>query len=317
MAAKKSGKNKVSDSAKRKTRLTIILLLIAVGLFALKGVLVVGSKKADEQQVKTPITNLASSNANAGLTIIASAIKKYHAEKNKYPDKLIDLYPDYITEKNMLTDISWRYRTEGSDYYCIERVIERNGTNYMYRIDPRMEVTKTVMGNQTTPVKVAQKTDNTAGTVPATQKSLEELDIDTEQVDLASWVRETRAAKTKENNVELDLALQIPKAEESDEVEKNGADKVSVLFSKINEEILPSDVKEMSDDLRVSSFLIWLSKGKKSTQAEDEKEAGIADTENDQDNSVSLCFSNVQYPQMTEVTAICTDKEWLAPGGQD
>ena len=41
----------------------------------------VGSKKADEQQVKTPITNLATSNANAGLTIIASAIKKYHTKK--------------------------------------------------------------------------------------------------------------------------------------------------------------------------------------------------------------------------------------------
>ena len=228
----------------------------------------------------------------------------------------MDLYPDYITEKNMLTDISWRYRTEGSDYYCIERVLERNGTKYMYRIDPHMEVTKTVMGGNKAPFKVAKKTDGSAGTEPAVQKSLEEQDIDTEQVDLASWVKETRAAQTKEDNVKLDLALQIPKAEESSDVEKNGAGKVNGLFSKVDEKILPSDVKEMSDDLRVSSFLIWLSKGKRTPQAEGEK-TDIADKENDQDKNVSLCFSNVQYPQMTEVTAICTDKEWLAPDEQD
>jgi hypothetical protein len=52
----------------------------------------------------------------AGLLVMASAINKYKQVKGHYPDALIDLYPDFISDKPFISTLNWKYSLKNGSY---------------------------------------------------------------------------------------------------------------------------------------------------------------------------------------------------------
>lgn len=64
-----------------------------------------------EQMKKT-----AQKSSAAGMLLMASAINKYNKKNGRYPDKLLQLCPDYIPDKTFITELNWKYTRQGKTY---------------------------------------------------------------------------------------------------------------------------------------------------------------------------------------------------------
>lgn len=52
----------------------------------------------------------------AGLLVMASAINKYKQVKGHYPNALLELYPDFISDKPFISTLNWKYFLKNGSY---------------------------------------------------------------------------------------------------------------------------------------------------------------------------------------------------------
>lgn len=78
---------------------------------------------AHNQQRFQQITEVAQKSDAAGLLEMVSAINTYHKLKGAYPEKLIQLYPEFIPDKSFISSLNWRY-SPGKGTYLIKRSLK-------------------------------------------------------------------------------------------------------------------------------------------------------------------------------------------------
>ena len=101
----------------------VVVVAIATGLY-----LHIQKKKEANQAVHHAkqyerMLAMARKSPMAGLTQMGAAINKYKAERQAFPPKLMDLYPQYIPSKEFITDIQWVYKPSGGDFYLSKSMV--------------------------------------------------------------------------------------------------------------------------------------------------------------------------------------------------
>ena len=83
-----------------------------------------GSVHREKQNAK--ITEMAKKSPRAGLAHIGQALQAYHEANGTYPPNLMALYPDYLDNRPLLTQIDWYYKPKGNDFYLTKTVVIGN-----------------------------------------------------------------------------------------------------------------------------------------------------------------------------------------------
>jgi len=105
----------------------IIIFLIIIAILLGSGAYLFQKDKQDKTIVAhnklkfQKITAAAKKSNAAGLLFMASAINKYKRVKGHYPDALLDLYPDFISDKPFISTLNWKYSLKNGSY-----LIKRN-----------------------------------------------------------------------------------------------------------------------------------------------------------------------------------------------
>jgi len=108
----------------------------------------IAHNKLKFQQVKAA----AQKSNTAGLLVMASAINKFHKIKGHYPKKLLDLYPEFITDISFISKLNWSYHQEKKSY-----LIKRNvtGQNTFASIGPDLKLKTGIIKSATPRVIIA------------------------------------------------------------------------------------------------------------------------------------------------------------------
>lgn len=72
------------------------------------------------------LTKAAEKSSSAGLLVMASAINKYHQVKGRYPEILLNLYPEFIPDKAFISTLNWKYYPETKKYLIKKNVAGKN-----------------------------------------------------------------------------------------------------------------------------------------------------------------------------------------------
>jgi hypothetical protein len=84
------------------------------------------------------MTDAAKKIPKAGLAYMGMAIKNYQREKNKYPAKLIDLWPDYIQDKSFIEAVDWKY-TPAEKNFRLSKTVDFKTAYIDNNLSPRSE----------------------------------------------------------------------------------------------------------------------------------------------------------------------------------
>ena len=73
----------------------------------------------------------------AGLIKMGTVLKNYRSDHDKYPPRLIDLYPDYIPVKKFIEELNWYYEPRGEDFF-LSKTVERGSQKYAASINQEL-----------------------------------------------------------------------------------------------------------------------------------------------------------------------------------
>lgn len=99
----------------------IIIFLIIIAILG-SGAYLFQKNKQDKALVAhnklkfQQMTEAAKKSNAAGLLVMASTINKYKRVKGRYPDALLDLYPDFISDKPFISTLNWKYSLKNGSY---------------------------------------------------------------------------------------------------------------------------------------------------------------------------------------------------------
>ncbi len=118
-------------------KIVIVLVLVVTGAAIF---LFFRNTKKDEtnkligQEAFTKLTDISKKVPQAGLTQMGFAIKQYQEKKGSYPEKLADLYPDYIPNKGFIDEINWHYESKGNDF-LLSKTIAKGSEQIVASVD--------------------------------------------------------------------------------------------------------------------------------------------------------------------------------------
>lgn len=141
----------------------IVIVVIVGGLFLIQNKEQNKKLTAYNMQRLKQITKIAKKSGPAGLLEMASAINKFHQIKGHYPDKLLNLYPEFIPDKSFISALKWKYYPENGSY-LLQKSVE--GEQIFASIGPNLKL-KT--GNHTKRVASASNS-------PQNKQSLKKAD---------------------------------------------------------------------------------------------------------------------------------------------
>ena len=104
----------------------IVIVLIIIAILG-SGAYLFKKNKQDKALVAhnklkfQQMTAAAKKSSAAGLLVMASTINKYKQVKGHYPEALLDLYPDFISDKPFISTLNWKYSLKNGSY-----LIKRN-----------------------------------------------------------------------------------------------------------------------------------------------------------------------------------------------
>lgn len=78
---------------------------------------------AHNEQKFERVKKIAKKSSSAGMLLMASALNKYKKKNGKYPDKLQELYPKFISDKTFISELGWKY-TQKNNSFLIQRNIK-------------------------------------------------------------------------------------------------------------------------------------------------------------------------------------------------
>lgn len=107
--------------------IALVVIIIAAGLFFFFR----SQKKTEEiekvhAEAFVKVTDLAQKVPISGLPQMASALKRYHAKHQKYPEQLELLYPEFIPYRPFIEEIEWEYVPQGDNFTLTKTIIRGN-----------------------------------------------------------------------------------------------------------------------------------------------------------------------------------------------
>jgi hypothetical protein len=108
---------------------------------------------AYREKMNSELMEMAKKSPRAGLNHVGEALMAYYKANNRYPSKLMELYPDYIDNKPFLEEIDWYYQPKGVDFYLTKTIVV-GGKRMVASIDNslRPKADKGIMVAAPTPV---------------------------------------------------------------------------------------------------------------------------------------------------------------------
>ncbi|UCG79586.1 MAG: hypothetical protein JSV60_06235, partial [Desulfobacterales bacterium] len=108
----------------------IVAISIVIGLWVAFMAYRHVTRKQETEQYKAKeysrVTIIARQSPRAGLGQMARALQKYYEEKQAYPSRLSELYPEYLGNKSFIEEIDWYYEPRGNNFYLSKTVIRDN-----------------------------------------------------------------------------------------------------------------------------------------------------------------------------------------------
>jgi len=89
------------------------------------------------QEAYNRVELIALKTPSGGLAQMAMALNKYYQDNKHYPDKLMDLHPEYVISQSFLTTIAWRYKSQ-VDNFSLSKTVTINNRNISASIDKSM-----------------------------------------------------------------------------------------------------------------------------------------------------------------------------------
>lgn len=135
----------------KKIALTLIIIMIlGGGLFAFQQNRQSKALVEHNKQKFQQIINFAQKSSSGGLVEMTAIIKKFHKLNGQYPKNLMQLYPEFIPEKEFITTISWEYET-GNGTFVLKKLADNK---QIYAMGPEMQLItgkdKTILTTQKT-----------------------------------------------------------------------------------------------------------------------------------------------------------------------
>ncbi len=78
------------------------------------------------------MTEAANKSAKAGLTFMGMSLKSYYEKNKKYPEKLSELYPDYLKDKSFIENVNWIYEPGKDDFKLSKTVVSQGRQETAY-----------------------------------------------------------------------------------------------------------------------------------------------------------------------------------------
>jgi hypothetical protein len=224
------------------------------------------------------MVEVAKKSPKAGLAEMGIALKRYYAANHSYPPSLAALYPNYLSSKALLDEISWNYEP-GRDNFYLSKSIIRGDREMVASIDkdlrPRMVTGVMVAAKAEEPVGEAVAWEETGMLVAAPLAPPEETEP-ARLKDTGAQLDEVRRVAMAEPEIVSVEAFKIASRDKTLRVSRVKPETVSIIDSEIASGIA-SDVTQR--------FLVW------------------------KDSNGTLGFGNVNYP-LADRFAITTFGKW-------
>jgi len=134
----------------------IIVVLIWVGYMVSRHLGQSGERAKTNNETYQDLIRIAKKSPNGGLIHVAIRLNKYKAEKGGYPERLIDLYPEYVPSEEYITGIQWDYERKGNNDFTLAKTIAVDGVQQTAMIGKGLRITSV---SSTRPTEVAEITD--------------------------------------------------------------------------------------------------------------------------------------------------------------
>jgi len=178
----------------------IVLLIVGGGLY------LVQKKKQKNALIAHNLKKFeilkadAGKSSAAGLLVMASAINRYHQINGRYPDNLLNLFPDLIPDKAFITTLNWQY-TPGKGSYTLEKSAEHE--NIVALMGPDLRLKTRALGAAPSDQKAVaaesqQKQPETSPPDPDTPKKADTRKTAVDQLALANSIEKAEKVEKKE-----------------------------------------------------------------------------------------------------------------------
>ena len=118
----------------------VIALLIWVG-YTVSRHLGQSQERAERHQTEySKRIEIAKKSPNAGLVQVGMRLNKYKAEKGVFPERLMDLYPEYLPSEAFIREVPWDYERTGENNFSLQKTITVGGGKRTTFIDKGLRI---------------------------------------------------------------------------------------------------------------------------------------------------------------------------------
>jgi hypothetical protein len=135
----------------------IVIVLIIIAILG-SGAYLFQKNKQDKALVAhnklkfQQMTAAAKKSSAAGLLVMASTINKYKRVKGHYPEALLDLYPDFISDKSFISTLNWKYSLKNGSYLIKKNI---KGQKTFASMGPEFKLKTGIITSETQPKTLA------------------------------------------------------------------------------------------------------------------------------------------------------------------
>ena len=113
----------------------VIAVLLWVGYMVSRHLEQSSEKAETNQKTYEGLIEVAKKSPNAGLINVARILNKYNKENGVFPERLMDLYPEYLPSEPYIREIQWEYERSGDDNFSLKKTITVEGAQRTTFID--------------------------------------------------------------------------------------------------------------------------------------------------------------------------------------
>jgi len=118
----------------------IIVVLIWVGYMVSRHLSQTDERAKVNADTYEDLIRVANKSPNAGLVHIGLRLNKYNAEKGVYPQRLMELYPDYLPSEAYINDVQWDYTRSGENNFTLKKTITVDGRQETTMIEKDLRI---------------------------------------------------------------------------------------------------------------------------------------------------------------------------------
>jgi hypothetical protein len=213
----------------------VVVVLFWIGAMVSKHVRQSEENAARNERMYEKRIKISKNSPRSGLGHMGRVLNTYYADKGVYPERLMDLYPEYIASKSFLTEIQWDYKKSGNNNFSLKKTIIIENTKRITVVDKDLRV------EEMSSIAVAQSEQ----TIGSDETSEEELGV---MVTSPVPIQEPE----KVASVAVEMAGETGQEEKVSKVSSEMIASAPKIVTVINEDIAPGIDSKIG---RV--FLVW------------------------------------------------------------